>query len=59
MSLSRGKPFSQSAWRGSAIFAFPLIEEFTTKSGHEAFNEQDRVVWMVEYRHPDPLSDRG
>jgi hypothetical protein len=35
MSLSRGKPFSSSAWRGRAIFAVPLIEEITTKSGQE------------------------
>jgi hypothetical protein len=38
MNLSKGKPFSQSACRGKAIFAFPLIEELTTKNGHEAQN---------------------
>jgi hypothetical protein len=32
MSFSREKPFSQSAWKGRALSAFPLTEELTTKS---------------------------
>jgi len=35
MSLSKPLSFPQSAWRGKAIFAFPPIEELTTKNGHE------------------------
>lgn len=38
MSLSSGKSFSQSAWRGRTIFVLPLIEELITKSDHEAQN---------------------
>jgi hypothetical protein len=37
--LIEAKPFSQSAWRGVAIFASLIIEELTTKSGHELFSE--------------------
>ena len=35
MSLSRAKPFSQSACRDLAIFASLIIDELITKSGHE------------------------
>ena len=44
MSLSRVKPFSQSAWRGVAIFASLIIEEFTTKSSHHGPPEREKPL---------------